>query len=148
MSPSTAAVRLRALLATTLVLGACQNPLGAGSCEHTYRDPLLVIVATDARTRAALPRVIVRDVNFGGRPVDLAGLVLPPARNVTLVDGALVCGTDCGFGTSPGRYRMTVAAPGYQWLVVEGEADFARFRGGCPSYNAGSYFIAAQLTPE
>lgn len=138
--------RLAPLLAT-LALGACEG-LGAGVCEHTYRDPLLVLqTVTDARTGALLTRVSVRDVTVDGQPVRAEDLLRGPTRNTLLESGGLVCAADCGFGTTPGRYRLTVAAQGYQPLVVERDADYARFRGGCPSYNEGSSVMRVQLTP-
>lgn len=145
----TAHCRALAALLAVLALGGCQMPFSAGGCSHTYRDPLIVLAAaTDARTGATLPRVSVRDVTFGGQPASLESLLLGPTRNVVLAPGELVCGADCGFATSPGRYRFTVVAPGYQPLVIERDVDFARFQGGCPSYNAGSYVLRVQLTAE
>ncbi len=134
-------------LLATLALGACDG-LGAGVCEHTYRDPLLVLqTVTDARTGAPITRVAVRDVMFAGQPIRAEDLVHGPSRNVALDSGGLVCAADCGFATSPGRYRFTVAAQGYQPLVVERDADYARFHGGCPSYSEGSIVMRVQLTP-
>ena len=122
--------------------------LGAGGCEHTYRDPLIVLqTVTDARTGAQLTRVTVRDIMLAGQPVPAEDLLRGPTRNVALDNGGLLCAADCGFATSPGRYRLTVAAQGYQPLVVERDADYARFRGGCPSYNEGSSVMRVQLSP-
>ena len=122
--------------------------LGAGSCEHTYRDPLLVLqTVTDARTGAPLTRVTIRDVTVAGQPVRAEDLLRGPTRNVVLDNGGLVCAGDCGFATTPGLYRLTVAAQGYQPLVVERDADYARFQRGCPSFNEGSSVMQVQLTP-
>ncbi|WP_310569842.1 hypothetical protein [Gemmatimonas sp.] len=143
--PTFARRRLAPILAS-LVLAACDG-LGAGVCEHTYRDPLLVLQSvTDARTGASLTRVSIRDVTVGGQPVRAEDLLRGPTRNATLDSGGLLCAADCGFATSPGRYRLSVAAEGYQPLIVERDAEYARFRGGCPSYNEGSSVIRLQLT--
>ena len=135
-------------LLATCALGACRDIFGAGGCDHTFRDPLFILqTVTDARTGAPLARVTVRDVTIAGQSVRAEDLLWGPTRNVKLESGELVCAGDCGFGTAAGRYRLTVAAPGYQPLVVELDADYARFRGGCPSYNEGSSVLRVQLTP-
>ncbi|WP_309672254.1 hypothetical protein [Gemmatimonas sp.] len=89
----------------------------------------------------------IRDVTIAGQPVSVEELLRGPTRNVVLDTDGLVCAKDCGFATTPGLYRLTVAAQGYVPLVVERDAKYARFQGGCPSFNEGSSVVQVQLTP-
>jgi hypothetical protein len=122
--------------ALALTLG-CQE-FGAGPCEHTYRDPVLALTtATDAASGARITPLFLTAVSVGGQ-VQPIGYLLATAFGAREQDDTLVCDVPCGFGTSEGRYAFTASAVGYAPRAIAVDARFARFEGGCPSFNEGS----------
>lgn len=136
-----------------LLLAACSLPalgcpeLAAGPCSHTYRDPVLAIItASDAVTGARVSPLLITDVTAGGLPQSVGLLMALTNFGVEARGDTIVCGIPCGFGTREGAYDFTASAPGYAPRRVSVEASFARFHGGCPSYNAGSTRTGVRLT--
>jgi hypothetical protein len=134
------------LVVPALRFGAGCAELGVGACEHTYRDPVLTIsAATDAESGASITPLQITAVAVGGQLQPIASL-LATAFGARAVGDTIVCDVPCGFGTSESRYALTAAASGYVARDVTTEARYARFEGGCPSYNSGSTRTTITLT--
>jgi hypothetical protein len=139
--------RSRPVLVAICVVPAfgCQE-FGAGPCEHTYRDPVLAVTAaTDEASRAPVTPVFITGVTVGGQLQPPSFLLIPPAFGARAQGDTIVCGVPCGFGTSEGRYAFVASAPGYAPRTIAVDARFARFDGGCPSFNEGSTRTAIAL---
>jgi hypothetical protein len=127
-----------ALVATVLALTLGCQGFGAGPCEHTYRDPVLAVTAaTDANSGARIAPLCITAVRVGGQAQPV-GYLLATAFGARAQGDTLVCDVPCGFGTSEGRYAFTASAVGYEPRAAAVDARFARFEGGCPSFNEGS----------
>jgi hypothetical protein len=126
------------LVATSLVLTFGCQEFGAGPCIHTYRDPVLAITAaTNAATGARIAPLFITGVTVGGQ-VQPVSYLLTTTFGVRAQGDTIICDVPCGFGTSEGAYGFTASAPGYAARAITVNARFARFDGGCPSFNAGS----------
>ena len=140
------AIRLMLIVSTVGLISACEG-LGAGGCVHEFRDPLLRLqTATDSVTGRAIPRVAITNVSVDNHAF-ATSLVLTqlPNTRVTLIADTLWCDVACGFGNMEGVWRFDLSAPGYRAQTFQLTARYARFDGGCPSFNAGSTSLTARL---
>lgn len=128
---------------TLLPLG-CRE-LGGGPCVHTYRDPVLAVTAaSDGATGARIAPLFVTGVTVRDRSQPVSYL-LAVSFGARAQGDTIVCGVPCGFGTSEGPYSFVVSATGYAPRQVSVDARFARFDGGCPSFNEGSTEVSLSL---
>ena len=141
---------LQVLLALAAVFATGCNLSGsAGPCYHEYRDPVLLLeVRGSGRAGPVLSGVAVTAITIDGRPMVPAELSKPPSRGVTVSGDTLICQAGCGFGTSEGRYTMTLGLQGYRPATVQVDARYETSKGGCPSYNAGPTRFTTALAPE
>ena len=136
-------------LASLALLAGCSGLVG-GPCSHTYRDPLLTIAtATNSASGVGVARLLLAEFRVNGQPAQPQMVILgDQSERVTLADEVVICDVACAFGTSEGRYEFTVSAPGYRTAAVQVEARYPRFKGGCPSYNAGTNRLDVRLAPQ
>lgn len=131
---------IRRLFGTTILtssLAGCRA-LGAGECSHTFRDPVLAILAArDSATTAPISPVGLTSFTLGGYPTE-GVIFLPNSVNVRLVGDTMVCTIPCGFSNIEGHYTFRAGAPGYVPRTVSVNARYANFDGGCPSSSGGS----------
>lgn len=133
------------LVAASFVLTFGCQEFGGGPCIHTYRDPVLAITAaTDAAAGASIAPLFITGVTVGGQAQPV-GYLLATAFGTRAQGDTIVCGVPCGFGTSEGRYGFTASATGYAPRPITVDARFARFEGGCPSFNEGSTETSVSL---
>lgn len=126
---------------------ACDPELRGGVCVHEYRDPLIVIKqVVDGVTGRPVPTVALTSFVLNGQPLAVTQ-VLPAARdrNVLVRGDTLWCEVQCGFSSSEGSWVFTISAPGYSPLGYHQDIRYRVFKGGCPSYNAGSTELAFRL---
>jgi hypothetical protein len=128
--------------------GSLNGCVGAGPCEHTYRQAILLIdAARDAEDGSPLPMVALSHIRRNGNEQDPKFLVLgPPSHGVEVHGDSLVCHVPCGFATDEGNYTFTVSADGYPPQERTYEARYRVFKGGCPSYNDGGLRIVLSLS--
>ena len=130
-----------------LAVIACDPELRGGVCVHEYRDPLIVIQqVADGVTGRAVPTVALTSFVLNGQPLAVTQ-VLPAdiSKNILVRGDTLWCDVQCGFGSSEGNWVFTVSARGYSPLVHRQDIRYRVFKGGCPSYNAGSTELAFRL---
>lgn len=141
------AVQLRSgLITPALLLAVGCSELGAGGCEHTFRDPVLAITSvTDGASGVRVSPLQITAVSVGGQ-VQPVGYLLATAFGARAAGDTIVCDVPCGFGTTESRYSFTAAANGFVPQVITTEARYSRFEAGCPSYNAGSTRTSIALT--
>ncbi len=133
-----------AAVSVAAVLVGCDGV--AGPCVHTYREPLLQIVAAhDTQTGAPIGSVAIRNVRLDGIEQDLRRLLAGPSYGVEVQGDSLACRIPCGFATSGGSYILTVSAPGYPRQDLGYDARYRVFKGGCPSYNDGGVRVTLAL---
>ena len=100
-----------AAVSVAAVLVGCDGV--AGPCVHTYREPLLQIVAGhDTQTGATIASVTIRNVRRDGIEQDLRLLLAGPSYGVEVQGDSFACRIPCGFATSGGSYILTVSARG------------------------------------
>lgn len=132
------------------VLGviACAPELRGGVCLHEYRDPLIVIQqVADGVTGRPVPRVALTSFVLNGQPLAVTQVLQAASgRNVLVRGDTLWCEVQCAFGSSEGNWVFTVSAPGYSPLGYRQDIRYRVFKGGCPSYNAGSTELSLRLT--
>jgi hypothetical protein len=144
----------RTLLAVLLslfsfCLCSCGAIEGCGG-NVMFNDPLFHITrATDSTTGAAIPKVILSNITYGGTPMDASqlGSPYPHTSGVTIVGNTLLCDVPCGFGTEEGRYTFSVSAPNYKTSSVAQEGRF-QSHGGCPLTYYGSTDMQFTLQPQ
>lgn len=142
----TARRRRPGLTAPAPLIGVGCSELGAGGCEHIYRDPLLAITAAaDEASGVHVSPLRITVVAVGGQ-LQPVGYLLATAFGARAAGDTMVCHMPCGFGTSEGRYAFTSAASGYVSRTVTTEARYPRCEGGCPSHIAGSTRTRIVLT--
>jgi hypothetical protein len=126
----------------------CSN-LGAGGCEHEFRDPVVVVRSVQDSVRgSSISRLAINDLQVDGRPMPAQYLVSEPtASRVAVLGDTLWCQVTCGFGTAEGVWRLRVSAPGYAPAQLSVTARYARGGGNCPSYSAGSTLLPVRLAP-
>lgn len=140
--------RASAMLSIILVasLTACRL-IGAGGCEHTYRDPVLEIThAFDAATGRRVALVYLTGLSVQDQSFPITYL-LASSRGATAKGDTLICAIPCAFGTAEGRYAFTVSADGHVTQARTVQARFGDFHGGCPSWNSGSTKLLVRLSP-
>ena len=92
--------RLALAEALVSVLMACSS---VGTCEHSYRDPVLVVGSVTGGGSTVLSSVGIADISINGRVVkDLNSLVTPPSFGVSVIEGGPSCQIVCGFGLEEG----------------------------------------------
>ena len=123
------------------------DAIGAGPCEHTFRDPLVTVQsAKDSATGAPIPQLLLHSFTVRAIPQvarDIA--VVPPTSRVALRGDTLVCAVVCGFGTLEGPWSFTATASGYLPRTVQATGTYPRFDGGCPSSNSGTVSLNIRL---
>jgi hypothetical protein len=142
--------RASGIVLLVLAVAACNGPT-LGYCDIFYDEPLLnVINVRDRVTNAALPQVMIRNVNYNGRVVaDLHPLVDgSPAPGITIVGQELRCDVACGFSVDEGPYQFTVHRVGYRDTTVTTNAVYATRRGSCPTTLSGGVKLHLVLSPE
>ncbi|MFN8666860.1 MAG: hypothetical protein U0164_06605 [Gemmatimonadaceae bacterium] len=145
--PTTRAFQRLVSPALLLLTASCREIM-AGPCVHTYRDPLLAItMATEVGGTARVAPLLITGVTIGGQPMAASGLATF-GYGIRARGDTLVCDVPCGFGTSEGTYAFTAVAPGFAPRQVSLDAHYQTFKGGCPSYNAGSMAVAIVLGRE
>jgi hypothetical protein len=134
------------LLAASLC--GCPVSPGYGPCVHTYREPILNIVAAmDARSNAPIHSFVIHEVRMDGIKQDFYFL-LAESYGVKAQGDSLVCQVPCGFGSEEGNYTFTVTAEGYPAQVRGYEGHYSIFHGGCPSYNDGGARVTLRLQKD
>ena len=137
------------LLALTPLAG-CGGNYGCGA-GYSIQNPALELTGvTDSHTGAAISRVVLSNIRFGGSAVtDLRSLVPPAlAHGVTIAGDTLVCDVPCGFGLSSGAYQFTATAAGYQAATKEFTGGQTFDSGDCPTSTTGSTRIRFTLDPQ
>lgn len=130
------------------LLAACGSDAVDGPCTHTYEDPVIGIREVRGLGGEAIPELKVWSVDLEGARVAISSLLQPPAFRVSALGDTLLCEAECGFGTAEGVYQFTVQAVGYERYVIEVDAAYATFDGGCPSSNADGARLDVLLYPD
>ncbi len=133
------------LLLSGIVRPGCKPNENVGPCSHTYEDPVLHIQSViNAQTGRSVQALNILQVFRNGQQETSLSL-LSVSYNVTMIDSTLLCGLPCGFGTQAGTYSLAVAAKGCRDTTITFEANYAVFRGGCPSSNSGGTKVSFQM---
>ena len=138
------------LLGVFLAAAGCQDTrdttgLGVGPCLHEYRSPIIEMTSAVASGNQPVDPLVIRAVTIDGLTVNPVLLLTGPTHGVAQRDGALLCTVPCGFGTQAGRYRLTIEAAGQPTRVVDVQAAYRVFKGGCPSYNDGGTEVRVEF---
>ena len=136
------------LLGCACLLTACGSDPVDGRCTHTFEDPVVGIREVRGLGGEAIPELKVWSIELDGAPVAVSSLLAPPAFRIAAIGDTLVCEAECGFGTAEGVYQFTVQAVGYERYVIEVDAAYATFDGGCPSSNADGARLDVLLYPD
>lgn len=146
-----------ALMVTTLIallFTACSDDGDDGSvlgpCYHEYRDAVVHIsTLTDLDSGAFLDTMYISGVTVRGTDYPLDWILEARlSEGLQAVGDSVLCVIPCSFGSREGRWSMTVSAPGYPRQVLEFEAAYALFHGGCPSWNDEGTLVDLRLASE
>jgi len=130
------------------VLAGCKADGTIGPCVHTYEDPVLHIQSvTNAQTGQSVQALEILEVLLDGQKQDPRVLKVV-SFNVVAADSTLLCGLPCGFGTETGIYTLTITAKGCRDTTISLQAQYAVFRGGCPSSNSGGTQHSFQMQSQ
>lgn len=126
------------LVGLCLTIVGCNDTIAPpGPCVHEYKSPILEITSAVASDGEPVSELTIRSVTLDGRVVDPLFLLMGPNHGVVLWQGSLLCNVPCGFAAESGHYLLTVEAPGQPTRMIEVDAAYRVFHGGCPSYNDG-----------
>lgn len=130
-----------------LLLGCGET---SGPCIHTYEDPVVAITeVTDGNTGDQVEEIVVEAAEVDGQAVDeLSRLTMEPAFGVAVTEEGIACAVSCGFGTTEGAWSLAVGAAGYESKIVQVNAEYQGFEGGCPSRNFGPTQVQFELVPS
>jgi hypothetical protein len=126
----------------------------SGLCDISYDDALFTVTrATDARSGAALSRVLLRSYTYEGSSERGPGfLVTAPGlqpRNSAVNGTGLTCDIVCSFGAANGDYTLTFGAAGYRDTTLQiAGASHAVQQGGCPATYRDGLELEVTLTPN
>lgn len=133
-----------------MTLNGCSAGFGCGAGFSVNNAALEITGITDARTHAALSRVVLSNFRLNGTTVtDLQSLVPPQLAHGVTTDGdTLVCTIPCAFGRDAGTYQFTATASGYKPAdeAFKGAPIFND--GSCPNFTIGSTQIQFALEPQ
>jgi hypothetical protein len=136
------------LLISGFVFAGCGSNENVGPCVHIYEDPVLHIQSvTNVQTGQSVQALNIIQVFRNGQKENIQPL-LAVSYNVTTIDSTLLCGLPCGFGTEAGTYRLTVAARGCKDTTISFVANYAVFKGGCPSSSSGGTKVSFQMQAQ
>jgi hypothetical protein len=123
--------------------------LTAGPCVHVFRDALVHVDAVvDDPFGSGIDSVFVTNVtiNDDSFPLFLALEGGGHQTHVALVADTMRCGVPCSFGSEEGRWKIMLVARGYASQTVTFDAHYAKFHGGCPSYDDGGTHVVLHLS--
>jgi len=111
--------------------GGGGNNGGVGTCDIQADPAVTIFTAKDATTGAALPTISITSVKLDGKATDLT-LAAIAGKNLSVSGGSLICTIACGFGSSEGRYEVTIESQGYEPKEISVNATYAIKSYGCP----------------
>ena len=131
-------------------IGCSKNSPGdsgfVGPCIHTLEDEVLHIdEASGSATSAIIGQLELSSFVVNGQIRTSEEVVARRQSNVVLDGELLRCTLPCSFGTESGQWEFTAAAPGYLPTGQSATAEYARFSGGCPSFETDGTHISAVL---
>lgn len=130
------------------ILAGCSG-LG-GPCVHVYRDTVVHVGAVvDSSTSSGIDSVFITKVAVRGDslPLYLVAYSTNGHEAGVLLDGdTLRCRVPCAFGSSEGRWEVTLLARGYPVQTVAFDASYGVYHGGCPSYNDRGSLVVLHLS--
>ncbi|UCH63939.1 MAG: hypothetical protein JSU77_05740 [Fidelibacterota bacterium] len=136
------------------VMPACDEPSGAGPCEHNVLEPILKVSSVrDKSTCTDIPEVYVYDIILDSVRLDendsLEDVLTEGGENSTVFSiGSqtyVECTVPCTFGAGEGYYTFMVLADGYQEKELSLDVEYSHFDGGCPSYEWGPVNLNIEL---
>ena len=123
------------LICLSLMTSSCggggSSSGGVGTCDIQADPAVTILTAKDATTGAALPTISITSVKLDGKATDLT-LVALAGKNLSVSGGSLICTIACGFGSSEGRYDVTIESQGYEPKEISVNATYAIKSYGCP----------------
>lgn len=140
----------RGVVLALAILTGCRASSG-GACDFVYLDPLLSITEVkDAVTKAAIPSVRLRNLQWNGHDIDDARFfteVGAPVQGVTPSGGELLCNVACGFANQPGVFGLTVHLDGYRDTTLNIDANYSKSENTCPIRVSQGVILRLELKP-
>ncbi len=145
----------RILLGTLLVLSLCacevnldddedNNDEGpeevAGPCVQIEREPVVNLRSVfDIATNSGISQIEITNIKFEGNNITFEEDRNELTTNVYIEyeTDTLLCTLPCAFFKREGSYEFTVRAANFEYAIVEFDASYSIFEGGCPSYVDG-----------
>jgi len=112
----------------------------SGPCVQIEREPVIKLEGvSDQSTGENISEVRIENFSFNGVSVAFKENQQEMLANVEIdfMNNGLVCTLPCAFFQREGLYEFTVSAIGYASEVVQTQASYSVYDGGCPSYVDG-----------
>lgn len=113
-----------------------------GPCVVEYQDSVVKIESAISGTSSEdIQAVVISEITLNEVDVDLRYLNEESKENVVFdfEANAVTCNIPCGFSSLEGNYNFKVSAEGYQSEMLNIDASYSVFDGGCPArYNVGA----------
>jgi len=120
----------------------------SGPCVEVEREPVIKIESvSDQSTGENIFEVEIDNISFNGELVAFKENQQEVLANIEIdfINNSLVCTLPCAFLRQEGLYEFTVRAIGYASEVVQTQASYSVFEGGCPSYVDGGTEVFIEL---
>lgn len=120
-----------------------------GPCFHANREPVIHLNSVyDLVTEEDIQQVVITNIVYENEAVTFQENNKEMTTNifVDFESDKLFCILPCAFLTSEGSYEFTVSASGYNDEMIEVDASYSVFDGGCPSYVDGGTELDLELT--
>ncbi len=108
-----------------------------GPCVITPREHVIKILsAVDQVTEDDIESITISDIHYHNEQVVFFEIIDETVENIEInsIEKNLICSLPCAIFNQEGSYSFTVEALGYDDKVVEIDAGYAVFEGGCPGY--------------
>jgi len=108
-----------------------------GPCVITPREHVIKILsAVDQVTEEDIESITISDIHYHDEQVVFFEIIDETVENIEInsIEESLICSLPCALFNQEGSYSFTVEALGYDDKVVEIDAGYAVFEGGCPGY--------------
>ena len=120
----------------------------AGPCVQIEREAIIHLQsATGEISNENIPQIEISEIFYRGTRESFQENYVVMTSNIEIdyENDTLLCTLPCSFLRGEGSYEFTISAAGYDDKVVELDASYSIFDGGCPSYVDGGTKINIRL---
>ena len=111
-----------------------------GPCVQVEREPVINLQSVfNMATNDHISQAVITNIKLEGNNITFEKDYSELTTNVYIEyeTDTLLCTLPCAFLKHEGSYELTVSATNFEDAIVEFDASYSIFEGGCPSYVDG-----------